>query len=483
MSDTVKRRSVVKNIAAAGVAITASSQHSNAFAQAAKPQTRHVLVGCGIRSRMYTDAIWGDHKANNVLAGVLDVNPGRMNLLAKRAKERGATPPSLYGASQFDQMIRETKAQNLIVTTPDASHDDYIVRALDAGLDVMTEKPMTTTAKKAQRIIDAAKRNNRRVRVCFNYRYSPPRSQVKQLLMDGVIGDILSVDFHWLLNTEHGADYFHRWHSKKDISGGLMIHKATHHFDLVNWWLSAIPVQIHAYGKKEFYTPAMARRFGLSGPHKRCLDCPEKKACGFYLDLASNGTLKSLYLDNEHHDGYFRDQCVWREEIDIEDTMNVIVAYDTGATLSYSLNACNSWEGYTIAFNGTKGRLEHSIVESAGTSGAKIIQSESERVKIRIVPLRGDAIDIEPASGQGSHGGGDTVLLADLFGATVQEDTLMRAADERSGAYSMLVGAAANQCFKTGGPVRIESLIRDLKRPQFPKMPSKLDRLPMPGRS
>ena len=75
----------------------------------------------------------------------------------------------------------------------------------------------------------------------FNYRYSPPRTQVKDLLMSGVIGDILSVDFHWMLDTHHGADYFRRWHRNKQNSGGLMVHKATHHFDLVNWWLSSVP--------------------------------------------------------------------------------------------------------------------------------------------------------------------------------------------------------------------------------------------------
>src|SRR5690606_27174596 len=119
----------------------------------------------------------------------------------------------------------------------------------------------------------------------------------------------------------------------------------------------------------EFYTPAMARRMGLEGPHERCLTCPEKAACTFYFDLAADPALKALYLDNERHDGYFRDQCVWRPEIDIEDTMNVIVRYDTGATLGYSLNAFNAWEGYRVAFNGTRGRLEHEVVEAGHVAG------------------------------------------------------------------------------------------------------------------
>src|SRR5690606_40572226 len=161
------------------------------------------------------------------------------------------------------------------------------------------------------------------------------------------------------------ADYFRRCHSQKQMSGGLMLHKATHHFDLVNWWLGSEPDLVLAHGKREFYTPKTARRLGLKSHHDRCRTCPEAKACTFQLDLAADPALKALYLDNERHDGYFRDRCVFRPEIDIEDTMNVIVRYRSGATLSYSLNACNAWEGYQIALNGTKGRLEHGIVEHA----------------------------------------------------------------------------------------------------------------------
>ena len=89
-----------------------------------------------------------------------------------------------------------------------------------------------------------------------------------------------------------------------------------------------------AYGKREFYTPTMAKRMGLQSHHERCLTCPEKDKCTFYLDLAADKNFKELYLDNEKHDGYFRDRCVFRPDINIEDTMNVIVKYKTGATLS-----------------------------------------------------------------------------------------------------------------------------------------------------
>ena len=437
------------------------------------------LPGVGSRNRMYQEALWGAHKEHGELVAVCDVNPGRMALVGKRATEAGSTAPKPWLAADFDKMLAEHKPDGVIVTTPDGFHHDYIVRALNAGCDVITEKPMTTTAAKAQQILDATKRSGRHIRVTFNYRYSPFRSQVKELLMSGVIGDVLSVDFHWLLNTVHGADYFRRWHSHKEISGGLMVHKATHHFDLVNWWLSDMPVSVTAVGKREFYTPEMAKRFGLTGAHERCLTCPEKAKCSFYFDLAADPGLKALYLDNEKYDGYHRDQCVWRPEISIEDTMNVIAKYAGGATLSYSLNAFNAWEGYTVAFNGTKGRLEHRVVEQALVAGAAK-QTDDDAITTRIIPMRGSPRDIEPWTGAGGHGGGDAVMLADIFDPNAPADPLKRAADERGGAASCLIGIAADTCFETGLPVKIADLVTGLASPDWPVMPNHKDAVPMP---
>jgi len=472
----IARRTMIQGMTASAVIAGAAP------ARAAARRKRFAQVGVGSRARMYQDAIWGPHRAHAELAAICDVNPGRLALVGRRAAEAGAASPRAYLAADFDRMLREQRPDALIVCPPDALHDDYIVRALDAGLDVITEKPMTMEAGKAQRILDAVRRSGKHIRVTFNYRYSPFRTQVKELLMAGEIGDVLSVDFHWLLNTVHGADYFRRWHSNKAISGGLMVHKATHHFDLVNWWLSDMPVSVTATGKREFYTPAMARRLGLQGPHERCRTCPEKAACSFYFDVGEDAGLRALYLDNEHYDGYFRDRCVWRPEISIEDTMNVIVGYAGGTTLSYSLNAFNAWEGYHVAFNGTKGRLEHSAVENAMVAGASAAQGQ-ERVTTRIIPMRGEAREIAPRMGEGDHGGGDAVMLADIFEPDPARDPLIRSADERGGAASCLIGIAADRCFETGQPVRIDSLVTGLEWPDLPPMPRHSDPVPMPRRT
>jgi predicted dehydrogenase len=480
----ISRRDFIKTSTAAGAGMVLSV-NSLALAQESGKITRYAIVGVGSRSRMYRNAILGDYAPYSQMVGFCDVNLGRLQLAQSDAKNKSGVKVPIYDAKDFDRMVSETKPDIVIVTTVDGFHHQYIIRSMELGCDVMTEKPMTIDAAKCQAIIDTQKKTGKYCRVTFNYRYSPPRTQVKDLLMSGEIGEVLSVDFHWMLNTFHGADYFRRWHSQKKFSGGLMVHKATHHFDLVNWWLSAIPVSVQAAGKREFYTPIMAKRLGLDSHHERCHTCPEADKCGFYLSLADDKKLKALYLDNEKYDGYFRDRCVFRPGIDIEDTMNVIVTYDNNITMSYSLNAFNSWEGYYIVFNGTKGRIEHRIREKIYVSGTDTEQGGIKRggTSISIIPLRGPAYEVEPWSGTGGHGGGDKVLLDDIFLPGKTKDKYLRAADQRSGAYSILTGVAANQCFETNEMIKIPDLVSGIGYPDYPEMPSRTIDLPMPAKS
>ena len=480
-SGNITRRDFIKTSSAAGAGVLLAGAPLLRPDNPIKKE-RIAIVGVGTRSRMYQDAVQKGYSEYCELVGLCDVNLGRMKLGQQRSINNiGASIP-IFDAKDFDKMITETKPDRIVVTTVDGFHHQYIIRAMELGCDVITEKPMTIDAEKCQAIIDMQNKTGKKCTVTFNYRYSPPRTQVKDLLMSGIIGEVLSVDFHWMLNTFHGADYFRRWHSQKKFSGGLMVHKATHHYDLVNWWLSAIPVSVYATGKREFYTPEMVKRFGLDSHHERCRTCPEKNKCGFELDLEKDRGLKELYLDNEQYDGYFRDRCVFRPDIDIEDTMNVLVTYDNNVTLCYSLNAFNSWEGYYIIFNGAKGRLEHRVEETIYISGTDMVQGglKSGGTFTRVIPLRGPAQDFEPWTGEGGHGGGDKVLLDDLFLPDKKKDKYLRAADQRSGAYSILTGVAANVCFQTGLPVKIADLVQNIDFPDYPEMPSRTEDLPMP---
>jgi len=433
---------------------------------------RYAQVGLGGRSLMYSRAVAETFNDRCEMVGLCDINPGRLEQRVEWFAERGSVVPG-FEAEAFDRMIAETQPDVVIVTSKDGTHDQYIVRAMELGCDVVTEKPMTIDEQKCTRIIETQRRTGRRCTVTFNYRYSPPRTQVKDLLMSGVIGDVRSVDFHWMLDTHHGADYYRRWHRNKANSGGLMVHKATHHFDLVNWWLSAVPVSVYALGERSFYTPQTAARYGLNARGERCLDCPEASRCPFAIDLRGNPGLSEMYLRNESYDGYYRDRCVFSDAIDIEDSMQMVVAYDSGARMSYSLTSYAPWEGYEIAFNGTKGRLEHKCQETVYINGDGSVPGEllAEGTTIKVFPHFGAPYALPIWSAEGGHGGGDAPLLEDVF-APKGDDPYLRAADHRSGAYSILTGVAANRSMASGQAVRIDGLVQGIGYPDYTAMPS-----------
>ncbi|MEM7117413.1 MAG: Gfo/Idh/MocA family oxidoreductase [Chloroflexota bacterium] len=422
-----------------------------------KAKKRYAQVGVGSRAFMYTAAIIERYGGTSELVGLCDRNEGRLGLYKRWVAARGTAVPT-YLPHQFDAMIQQEKPDIVIVTTQDSSHDHYICRAMELGCDVITEKPMTTALDKCQRIIDTQQQTGKQCRVAFNYRYAPHRTQVKDLLQSRVIGDVVSVDFHWLLDTHHGADYFRRWHRRRENSGGLLVHKATHHFDLVNWWLETIPQTVFAQGQRRFYRPEQADQLGLQPRAERCLDCAVAQSCPFCLDLRQIDSLKRLYLDQEAYDGYQRDQCVFSSQIDIEDVMNVLVTYANGVQMTYSLNAFMPWEGYTIVFNGTKGRLEHKCEETVYISGDGTVPGalKKQGTTIHIYPHFAPAYAVDVWTGEGGHGGGDGPLLADIFAPEETADPYQRAAGYKAGAYSILTGIAANESMRTATAVPIQ---------------------------
>ena len=302
---------------------------------------RVALVGTGHRGT----TTWGRDIVANwsdqlELVGLADANPLRLD---RAQKTIGVDVPTF---ARLDGMLSATRPDTLIVCTPDDTHADMVVAGLEAGADVITEKPMTTTAENCRRILEAERRIGRRVDVTFNYRYSPTSQKIKELLVAGTIGDVTSVDFHWYLDTQHGADYFRRWHAILTHSGSLFVHKATHHFDLLNWFLASDPKEVFARGA--------LRHYGRAGPFRgpRCKICQYADRCDFHIDLADDPWLDFLYEIPSAEDGYFRDQCVFREEIDIFDTMSAAILYENGVQVSYSLNTFMPIEGYHLAFNG-----------------------------------------------------------------------------------------------------------------------------------
>ena len=268
-------------------------------------------------------------------------------------------------------MIAEQQPDTVIVTTPDYIHHEYIVRGAQGRAQRDDRKADDGRSRQAQGSPRRAAESGQKLTVTFNYRYTPARTQLKDLLMSGVIGEIEAVDFRWYLDRVHGADYFRRWHRYKEKSGGLLVHKSTHHFDLMNWWVGSTPKTVSANGKRVFYTPEMANELGLEDHGDRCHTCPVFDKCDYRLDIADDEALRELYLEAEDDDGYLRDRCVFADDITIEDTMQVQVKYANDVMLNYTLCAYSPWEGLEIKFHGTKGELTHRHVEVHGVFGGE----------------------------------------------------------------------------------------------------------------
>jgi predicted dehydrogenase len=422
---------------------------------------RVALVGTGVRGSGFWGKFLNDNYSDVIeYAGLCDINPGRLQY----TKEfMGVDCPAF---TDFDAMLAQAKPDLVIVTTVDSTHDEFIVKGLNAGLDVVTEKPMTTDETKCQAILDAAEKSRGNLIVALNYRYGVIFSRLKEHLISDKIGRLTSIDFHWYLNTYHGASYFRRWHGLRSKGGTLLCHKAAHHFDLLNWWIDSEPVEVHAFGGLEHYGSNNAFR------GERCMDCPHTARCDFHWDMSEDDRLMRLYHDNEKYDGYIRDNCLWREEIDIFDKMAVQIRYANDVQVSYSLTTYSPYEGFRVAFNGIQGRME--TWEGVPSLDADL-QDQSE-LHAKEMELTGSAEtdtayheivtqlnfkdferEMVPYVRSG-HWGGDTVMFDQIFRGIVKRPELDHRADVRDGAMSVLIGIAARKSIDEGRPVQIADL-------------------------
>ncbi len=422
-------------------------------------QKRYALVGTGSRSGMYIQALTQTYKDSAELVALCDLSQTRMDWYNRQLDP----PRPTYRAADFDRMIEETKPDTVIVTTMDCTHHQYIIRAMELGCDVITEKPLTVDAEKLRAIYDTIERTGRSLRVTFNYRYAPAYTALRQQIMSGAVGKPLAVDFSWLLDTSHGADYFRRWHREKQNTGGLLVHKATHHFDLVNWWIDSYPQSVFALASLSFYGKANAEARGEHYSYARYTGEPEAANDPFALSLDDNAVFRGLYLDAEAETGYLRDRNVFGEPITIEDTMAVTARYRSGVILSYCLIAYSPWEGLRVAITGTKGRVELDVMENVShlNSDAKSADASTgafKNVQLRVFPMFGTPHEVPIDASEGGHGGADPVMLEQIFSPNPPPDPYHRAASHIDGAASILVGIAANESMKTGKLTQIDDL-------------------------
>jgi predicted dehydrogenase len=434
---------------------------------------RYAVVGTGHRASMYINALIGTHAPDGEIVAWVEPNPVRAAVYEARVAAALGGVRQVYEPDDLEKAIAEQSVDRVIVTSIDRTHGDLVTRALRAGVDVVVEKPIAAHADQARQIVDAVAETGRDLVTTFNYRYSPRNSALREVIASGEIGRVLSVHFDWALDTVHGADYFRRWHREKVNNGGLLVHKSSHHFDLVNWWIDGVPQRVFATGGRRFYGDDGAHESGYEATDAE-LALNERGVDPWQLSVDKNEWLSRLYGPQAQAvDGYVRNRSVFDAGITTEDTLGLVVEYEGGALLTYSLTAHSPWEGYRVVVNGTRGRAELEVVERGSVEftadGAAILDPSATEVFAKdpvrpigerlVVQRHWERAEERPiVRGGGGHGGGDALLLASVFAPSAEPDPLGRAAGYVDGVRASSVGYAGNRSLETGDPVRIKDL-------------------------
>lgn len=416
------------------------------------PKKRYAIAGTGVRSLFFAKALITDFSDCGELVGLFDPNTLRMRGFNQLL---GRDVPMF---NDFKRMSSEVRPTHLIIGTPDATHNTMIRLAFQAGMDVITEKPMATTPEKVGDIFAAEQEFSRSVRVAFNFRYTPSLSKIKEVLSGGDLGKPLTVSLDWNLGKGHGAEYFRRWHAQRENSGGLLVHKSTHHFDLINWLLDDEPGEVLALGNRQVFGPGRSQFSGY-----RCSTCQHavSGACSFAMKShkvpEDREIFEKLYWEAEPGDGYIRDLCVFRDEIDIFDTMSVLVKYQGGCQLSYSLKAYAPSSSYYLSIICEHGRIEltsrYSGVDMKTSADVEIINVTGGLQQADQKTTREIQVPVDKTS----HGGADKRLFAHLFRDSA-EDPLKQIAGSHAGAISCLMGVAANLSAESKRSIELASI-------------------------
>lgn len=404
-----------------------------------------------------------DFSAESEIVGIVEPDAARAAAFCKRV-ERDFP---IYSPEEFPRMIAEQKPDTVIVTGPDFTHHDYIVAALRAGCNVVTEKPMVISSEQARSVLTAEKETGQRIHMAHNYRYMPLMQTLKGLLQDGRIGRVTNIEFTYNLDTFHGSSYFFRWNRERAKSGGLNVHKCCHHFDLMNWLLNDHPETLCAFGRRNYYGPEGANR--PRSKDGEPLAMAETKAnCPYFKrhyaenfsskrnEIGTNWDNFQLPYDQQYPPEEPR--YIYDAAIDVEDTYGVVLEYRAGAIVTYSCNFSTPWEGFQLGINGTQGRLEISHHSNPDPTG-KLVRRLPE-AQIQFYPLYGGRELIPVTPQQGGHDGADPFMQRDIFGSqSVASRELGLMATAYQGAVAVCQGEGVYRSLSTKQTVRMRDLL------------------------
>jgi predicted dehydrogenase len=213
---------------------------------------RYILAGTGSRGLgMFGRPLCFDEELSKhaEIVGLYDVSPARMDYVRTELKKEEDFPCS----TDLDELAGRIDFDGVIVATKDAAHAEVILKGLSLGKRVFCEKPVCIDEKQVKAVLEAEEKSEGDVFVTHNMRYSPAFSLIKQEIDNGIVGKLIFVEYNDFLDRRHGADYFRRWHGVKKNSGGLAVHKSSHHYDILNYIVGSFAETLYATGGTSFY--------------------------------------------------------------------------------------------------------------------------------------------------------------------------------------------------------------------------------------
>jgi len=407
-----------------------------------------------------------DLSASGTVVALVDSDRQRVEEFNAQLRAAGAAELPYYSPDAFDDMLGELAPDAVIVTSPDRTHEAYIVAALARGVEVITEKPMVSSAAAARAVLRAESASTARIKVTHNLRYARTHRVIKRMILDGSIGAVTRVTLDYHVDLRHGASYFSRWNRQR-AHGGLAVHKCCHHFDLVTWLVGREPLEIFGYGALNYYGPRSPHRPSRPGAEGGTGSAPTAGAGELdpYLrglrdtgvvpegngTHARTGLFGLPYAEQYPAD---RPMYIYDEEIDIEDTYSAVVGYEGGASLAYSIDFSSTWEGYRLGISGTHGSIE--MLHGRTVDGEPLPGSDL----IVLAPLFGKQSTVQVDAPRGEHAGADPEMRRDLFvEQSAESRELGLAATSLEGAWAVALGEGLWRSAVEHRPFRVAELL------------------------
>lgn len=429
-----------------------------------KKQIQIVIVGCGNRAKVYCEYAIENPDQMNILA-VVDPNEYRMNLLG----DQFSVEEHMRFSSLDDFLSKKIEADAVVNGTMDQQHYETAIPILEAGYNMLLEKPITVSKEKLLHIYEVAKQNNSKVMVCHVLRYAPFYVMIKERIINGEIGDIINIVTEEDVSYHHMATAFVRgkWGNSDECGSEMLMAKCCHDLDIITWMKSGIkPTYVSSLGGRHLFTEENAPK---NAGTKCMVDCELVETCPYsakkmYLDAELWQYYTHQYLDKfDDKDSYDRyvwslkennpyGRCVYKCNNNVVDRQAVIIEFEDGCIVNHNLITGTAKPTRTIHITGTKGEIYGDMEEEC----FYIRKPEYDKSKIKVDQYSEVQVKVNAS---GMHGGGDQRLAADFVNYINGSSTSISTTTIKDSIFGHIIGFEADVAMKEKKVVKIDESI------------------------